>query len=204
MTFALKERPIVLLGAGVLGRRIAATFLAGGYTVHIRDPSSAALADAESFIAAQLLSFVAVLPKTGAIHASGSLRTFTEIAPAVQGAWLVVEAVPEKLELKKTTFAAVAASAPADCVLASNSSSFKSRLMVEGLDKWRERTLNMHFTMPPAIRTVELMTDGETRHELFRVLSEVLRECGMVPVTAKRESTGYVLSLSFVRHEDIC
>lgn len=205
MTSASKERPIVLLGAGVLGRRIAATFLAGGYTVHIRDPSSAALADAESFIATQLPSFVAVLPKTETTPASGSLRTFTEIAPAVQGAWLVVEAVPEKLELKKTAFAAVAASAPADCVLASNSSSYKSRLMVEGLDKeWRERTLNMHFTMPPAIRTVELMTDGETRHELFGVLSEVLRECGMVPVTAKRESTGYVHSLPSICYQDAC
>ena len=195
MTVASKERPIVLLGAGVLGRRIAATFLAGGDTVHIRDPNSAALADAKSFLAAQLPSFVAALPQAG--HASGSLRTFTEIEPAVQDAWLVVEAVPEKLELKKTTFAAVAASAPVDCVLASNSSSYRSRLMVEDLKKeWRERALNMHFTMPPAIRTVELMTDGETRYELFGVLSEVLRECGMVPVTAKRESTGYVLSFS--------
>ena len=199
-----KERPIVLFGAGVLGRRIAATFLAGGYTVHIRDPNSAALADAESFIAAQFPSFVAALPKTEATRPSGSLRTFTEIAPAVQGAWLVVEAMPERLELKKTTFAAIAAAAPADCVLASNSSSYRSRLMVEGLEKdWRERALNMHFTMPPMIRTVELMTDGETKHELFGVLSEVLKECGMMPVTAKRESTGYFLSLS-VRYEDTC
>lgn len=45
MTSTPKERPIVLLGAGVLGRRIAATFLAGGYTVRIRDPNSAVLAD---------------------------------------------------------------------------------------------------------------------------------------------------------------
>lgn len=78
--------------------------------------------------------------------------------------------------------------------------------MVEGLEKnWRERGLNMHFTMPPAIRKVELMTDGEIKHELFGVLSEVLRECGMVPVTANRESTGYALSLSLsVRYKDTC
>lgn len=192
MTTPSKERPIVLLGAGVLGRRIAAVFLAGGYNVHIRDPSKQALSDAESFIHTQLPSFTAVLSQQGKIS-PGSLRIFTEIAPAVKNAWLVVEAVPEKLELKQATFAEVVASAPADCILASNSSSFKSRLMVEGLDKKRrEMTLNMHFTMPPAIRTVELMTDGETKQELFGILSEVLRVCGMVPVTARKESTGYV------------
>ncbi|ODM22511.1 hypothetical protein SI65_00099 [Aspergillus cristatus] len=194
MTTPSKERPIVLLGAGVLGRRIAAVFLAGGYNVHIRDPSKQALSYAESFIHTQLPSFTAVLPQQGKIS-PGSLRIFTEIAPAVQNAWLVVEAVPEKLELKQTTFAEVVASAPADCVLASNSSSFKSRFMVEGLDKERrEMALNMHFTMPPAIRTVELMTDGETKQELFGILSEVLRECGMVPVTARRESTGFIFN----------
>jgi 3-hydroxyacyl-CoA dehydrogenase len=56
----------------------------------------------------------------------------------------------------------------------------------------RERVLNMHFTMPPGIRTVELMTCGETKPELFGELSEILKGCGMVPVTARRESTGYV------------
>lgn len=192
MTTPSKERPIVLLGAGVLGRRIAAVFLAGGYNVHIRDPSKQALSDAESFIHTQLPSFTAILPQQEKTS-PGSLKTFTEISPAVQDAWLVVEAVPEKLGLKRETFAEVTASAPADCVLASNSSSFKSKFMVEDLEKKRrEMALNMHFTMPPAIRTVELMTDGETKEELFGTLSEVLRECGMVPVTARRESTGYV------------
>lgn len=189
MPIPSKERPTVILGAGVLGWRIAAVFLAGGYRVHIRDPSKDALADAESFIHTQLSSFSAIIPQK---TAPGSLQTFTDIAPAVQNAWLVVEAVPEKLELKQTTFAEVTASAPGGCILASNSSSFKSRLMVEGLEKgWGERTLNMHFTMPPAIRTVELMTDGETGEELFECLSAVLRESGLVPVTARKESTGY-------------
>lgn len=189
MSIPSKERPIVILGAGVLGRRIAAVFLAGGYRVHIRDPSKDALSDAEFFIDTHLFSFSAIVPQK---TIPGSLDTFTDIAPALKAAWLVVEAVPEKLEVKQTTFAEVAASAPDDCILASNSSSFKSRLMVEGLEKgWRERTLNMHFTMPPAIRTVELMTDGETREELFECLIAVLRECGTVPVTARKESTGY-------------
>ena len=63
--------------------------------------------------------------------------------------------------------------------------------MVEKIgNERREKTLNAHFTMPPFIRTVELMTDGVTKMEVLKVLSDVLRECGMIPVTAKRESTG--------------
>lgn len=187
-----KARPIVVLGAGVLGRRIAAVFLAGGYTVHIRDPSAEALEEASTFIKDNFATFVGLMPSpSSAASVTTALRTFTEIPEAVQNAWMVVEAVPEKLELKIETLATLDQHTPVDCVFASNSSSFKSGLMVEKIgNERREKTLNAHFTMPPFIRTVELMTDGVTKMEVLKVLSDVLRECGMIPVTAKRESTG--------------
>ncbi|KAL4896210.1 3-hydroxyacyl-CoA dehydrogenase [Aspergillus ambiguus] len=192
MTTPSKTRPVVVLGAGVLGRRIAAVFAAGGYKVHIRDPSAQALSDASAYIAAHIGDFTAHTPSQ---PTPGSVATFTEIPAAVADAWLVVEAVPEKLELKVRTFAEVDAHAPADCVIASNSSSFKSRLMITEVSAARRAcVLNMHFTMPPAIRTVELMTDGETDPALFPMLSAVLAECGTVPVTARRESTGFIFN----------
>lgn len=51
---------------------------------------------------------------------------------------------------------------------------------------------NMHFSMPPAIRMAELMTCGETEKEVLTYMEDVLGECGMLPVTARRESTGLV------------
>ncbi|EAU33264.1 hypothetical protein ATEG_06720 [Aspergillus terreus NIH2624] len=187
-----KTRPVVILGAGVLGRRIAAVFAAGGYKVHIRDPSSQALSDARAYIATHIAEFTAHTPDK---PVPGAMSTFTSIADAVADAWLVVEAVPEKLALKIRTFGEVDRAAPADCILASNSSSFKSRLMLDEVrGARRARVLNMHFTMPPAIRTVELMTDGETEGALFPLLSGVLRECGTVPVTARKESTGFIFN----------
>ncbi len=189
------SRPVVLLGAGVLGRRIATVFVAGGYNVHIRDPSTQALADAGAFIEANQAEF-ATFTKTNPSGAScGSYRTFTEIQPAVADAWLVIEAVPEKLPLKISTFAEVDTHSPTDCIIVSNSSSFKSRLMLDEVRPTRrERVANMHFTMPPGIRTVELMTDGETAPELFPFLTRVLDECGMIPVTARKESTGFIFN----------
>lgn len=189
------SRPVVLLGAGVLGRRIACVFVAGGYTVHIRDPSTQALADAGAFIDANQAEF-ATFTKTNPSGAScGTYQTFTEIQPAVADAWLVIEAVPEKLPLKISTFAEVDTHSPADCIIVSNSSSFKSRLMLDEVrPARRQRAANMHFTMPPGIRTVELMTSGETAPQLFPFLTRVLDECGMIPVTARKESTGFIFN----------
>jgi 3-hydroxyacyl-CoA dehydrogenase len=102
--------------------------------------------------------------------------------------------VPEILQLKIDTLADLDKYAPADCYIGSNSSSIKSNLMlVKVSDKRKRKIFNIHFTMPPAIRTVELMTCGNTDPEIFPYLETVLGECGMLPVTARRESTGYVL-----------
>lgn len=184
------RQTIAVLGAGVLGRRIASVFLAGGHEVHIRDPSSQALSDAAAFIDSHRDEFTALTPTPH--PSSGIYQTFTDIEPAVADADFVIEAVPEKLPLKVETFAEVdrCAKKP-ECVIASNSSSFKSSLMIEHVCKERrDKVLNVHFTMPPGIRTVELMTDGDTRNEVFEYATELLKGCGMVPVTARKESTG--------------
>ncbi|CEN59308.1 hypothetical protein ASPCAL01760 [Aspergillus calidoustus] len=189
-----QTRPVVVLGAGILGRRIASVFLAGGYIVHIRDPSPQALTAATEFIDTHHPAFTALTPSPH--PTSGNYETFTDLPMAVADAWLVIEAVPEILELKTDIFGEVDRYAPADCVLASNSSSYKSGLMVGKVGESRKgQVLNMHFTMPPEIRTVELMTcAGVTREEVLEETRRVLVRCGMVPVIARKESTGFIFN----------
>ncbi|CAP98255.1 Pc22g09670 [Penicillium rubens Wisconsin 54-1255] len=180
------DRPVAVIGAGVLGRRIGCVFIAAGYHVHIRDPSPVALRDAEDYIDKH---------KSYTAAPYGNCKTFTELEPAISNAWLIVEAVPEILRLKIDTLADLEKYAPADCYIGSNSSSIKSNLMlVKVSDKRKRKIFNIHFTMPPAIRTVELMTCGETDPEIFPYLETVLGECGMLPVTARRESTGFIFN----------
>ncbi|GLB06634.1 hypothetical protein AtubIFM57258_001945 [Aspergillus tubingensis] len=189
-----KARPIVVIGAGILGRRIAAVFSSAGYTVHISDPSSSALDSARTYVSTHIHEFT-THTTTSHPSSAGQISTFTSIPEAVATAWLVIEAVPEILPLKKTLFADLHAHSPADCILASNSSSYKSRLIGGHLPLSRRvLLLNMHFTMPPSIRTVELMTCGETDERVFPMLSEVLSECGVIPVTARKESTGFIFN----------
>ncbi|KAJ4300647.1 hypothetical protein N0V88_003332 [Collariella sp. IMI 366227] len=190
------SRPVAVLGAGVLGRRIACTFVAGGYNVHIRDPSAEARTAAIQYIDENKQQYAQNLPVSVGVVRPGIYAAFEDIPSAVSGAWLVVEAVPEKIELKIETFAELDRAAPSDCILGSNSSSFKSSLMLDKVANRDRRRLicNIHYTMPPDIRTVELMTDGETEPAIFPFLSDILTKCGMLPATARKESTGFIFN----------
>jgi 3-hydroxyacyl-CoA dehydrogenase len=202
---------VAVLGAGVLGmdpilfenksillimyigRRIACVWAAGGYNVAIRDPSKDQRTAALIFIDNNIASFYKTFGNTNT--KVGQYAAYEDLAPAVKDAWFVIEAVPEKLDLKISTFAETAAKAPKDCIMGSNSSSFKSRLMVVKLnDEDKKRVLNVHYTMPP-VRVTELMTSTFTDPAIFTFLEEKHREVGLLPATARKESTGYVYLL---------
>lgn len=103
--------------------------------------------------------------------------------------------MPEKLSLKIDTFAELAKLAPKDAILVTNSSSYKSREMLENVGgETRKRILNTHYMMPPDNRIVELMTDGETDGDIFPFYVERLKKVGMHLIVARKESTGFVLN----------
>ncbi|KAH8690712.1 hypothetical protein BGW36DRAFT_401091 [Talaromyces proteolyticus] len=186
------NRTVAILGAGVLGRRIACVWAAGGYNVAIRDPSADQRTSAINFIDNNIASFYKTFGNTNI--KLGQYNTYEDLASAVKDAWFVIEAVPEKLDLKISTFAELAAKAPKDCIMGSNSSSFKSRLMVGKLnDEEKKRVLNVHYTMPP-VRVTEFMTSTFTDPAIFPFLEEKHREVGLLPATARRESTGFIIN----------
>ncbi|UNI15606.1 hypothetical protein JDV02_002126 [Purpureocillium takamizusanense] len=203
-TFTLPStdgRVVAILGGGVLGRRIACTWAAAGFDVTIRDPSAEQRIAALHYCDASMSQYSPSPSPSSSSSSSSSRRAGTvqaveDLSAAVDRAWLVIEAVPEKLPLKVATFAELEALAPADAILCSNSSSYKSREMLGGLRaaETRRRVLNMHYYMPPGNRIVELMTDGETDERIFPFLVERLRRCGMSPYVARRESTGFIFN----------
>jgi 3-hydroxyacyl-CoA dehydrogenase len=194
-TAAQFERPIAVLGAGVLGRRIATTFVAAGYKVNIRDPSKQARADAIDYIDNHKdEDGFATLPRTTKTSQAGSYAAYPDIDTAVRDAWLVIEAVPERLPIKISTMGELDSKTPPDCIFGSNSSSFRSGLMLEISEARKAQILNVHFCMPPMINTIELMTDGISDAKVIQFMKDFLDGCGMIPVVAKRESTGFVFN----------
>ncbi|KAL4804774.1 hypothetical protein BDV18DRAFT_161861 [Aspergillus unguis] len=186
------SRTVAVLGTGVLGRRIACVWAAGGYNVVMRDPNLEQRSSALHFIDKNIASFY---KKFGNSNTSmGRYTAHEDLESAVKDAWFVVEAVPEKLDLKINTFAELAKAAPKDCILGSNSSSFKSRFMVEKMNEEdKSRVLNVHYTMPP-VRVTEFMTSTFTDPAIFPFLEEKHRDVGLVPATARRESTGFIMN----------
>ncbi|MER8027361.1 3-hydroxyacyl-CoA dehydrogenase family protein [Streptomyces bauhiniae] len=193
MTFTLPTgldaRPVAVLGAGTLGRRIALMFATRGGEVRIYDPSAEAGKQACAYVE-QHVAGIAARVEGGT---PGSVTATTDLAEALAGAWLVVEAVPERLELKRQVFADLDRLAEPDAILASNSSSYPTSRFIDGVTT-PERVVNMHFYMPPAQPAVDLMSSGHTDRAVLDLLLEVLPRYGVFPFEAHRESTGFIFN----------
>ena len=183
------SRPVAVIGAGTLGRRIALMFAAHGAEVVIYDLSKEQRHAAVDFVTQGLPGLVDGLNDV----VSGSVSAQPDIADAVQNAWLVIEAVPEKLELKKQIFGQLDELSPADAILASNSSSYASRLFLDKVHH-PERVLNIHFYMPPQQNAVDVMSCGETDRDVIDFVLATLPQFGLYPFEARKESTGFIFN----------
>ncbi len=181
------ERPIAVLGAGTLGRRIALMFATGGGVVRLHDASTDALAEARTFVEDELPAVLSTVPG----GRPAELVTGDDLGAAVADAWLVVESLPVRIDLKRQVFAELEQRAPSDAVLASNSSSYPTSELLETVTT-PERLLNMHFFMPPRIRAVELMSCGRTDQAVLDHLRSVLPTYGLTPFEAKAQSVGFI------------
>lgn len=185
----IRNRPVAVIGAGTLGRRIALMFATRGGTARIYARRGGQLASATQYVAE-------TLPKVLKDRGSGEVGVATaagSLVEALDGAWLAIESVPEKLDIKIPLWGQIDQAAPTDTIFATNSSSYPSRLMAEKV-RDKSRLCNMHFYMPPEFNAVDLMSDGETNRGLLDTLLNVLPEFGVYPFEARRECTGFIFN----------
>jgi len=185
----IQDRPVAVIGAGTLGRRIALMFTSRGGTARIYARRTEQLAAAAQYVTETLPKVV----KDRGFGELGVVTATTSLAEALDGAWLVVESAPERLEIKIPLWGQIDEAADADTIFATNSSSFPSRLMAEKV-RDKTRLCNMHFYMPPEVNGVELMSDGETDRGLLDTLLTVLPEFGVHPFEVRQESTGFIFN----------
>ena len=185
----IQNRPVAVIGAGTLGRRIAVMFASRGGTVRIGAPRAEQRAAAVQYVTETLPKVVADrgFGEVGGATAAGSLEE------ALDDAWLAVESVPEKLEIKIAAWDQIDQAASPGTIFATNSSSFPSRLMAEQV-RDKSRLCNVHFYMPPEVNGVDLMSDGETDRSLLDTLLTVLPEFGIHPFEARKECTGFIFN----------
>ena len=193
MSFTLPDRidtrPIAVLGAGTLGRRIALMLATRGAEVRLYARSAATRDAGVTYAQEQLPALLAKLPGSTA----GTIVAVDNLTDAVKDAWLVIESVPEQLALKQDLFTQVDALAEPDAILASNSSSYASSEFAASV-KNPARLLNTHFLMPPDMIPVELMSCGHTDPAVIGLLARVLPGYGLTPYVVRRESMGFIFN----------
>jgi 3-hydroxybutyryl-CoA dehydrogenase len=185
------RRPVVVIGAGTLGARIALMFAAGGSPVRIFNRSAERAEAAKQFVdehvedARQRLCLSA--PR------AGEVELVRPMADAIRGAWLVIESIAENLDLKRRVLGEIDRAADPDAIIATNSSSYPSSQMLDEVAH-PDRVLNLHFLMPPDVNPVELMSCGATDDAVIAALMQRLPRYGLVPFHVRRESVGFVFN----------
>ncbi len=185
-------RTVAVLGAGTMGNGIAHVFARAGYDVILRDVQSDFLDRAIERISANLDREV----KKGKIAASekavilGRIALATELA-AIARADLVIEAVPEKLELKRQVLQDAGRIARPEAILATNTSSISVTELAAASGR-PDRFLGMHFMNPvPVMELVEVIRGRETGEAAFETVMTLCRKLGKKPV-AVNDSPGFV------------
>lgn len=187
----IDNRPVAVLGAGTLGRRIALTFATRGGVVHLYDVSEESLQSAKAFLDQRIPELVKARSALGAQPAT--IEYFTDLPSAVKDAWYVVESVPEVQTLKIDLLGQLDEIAAPDAIIGTNSSSFMSSELI-GKVKHPERFLNTHYGQPPEAPQAELVTDGHTDERIFDVLGAELPKHGFVTAVARKESVGFIIN----------
>jgi 3-hydroxybutyryl-CoA dehydrogenase len=186
---------IAVLGAGTMGHGIAHAAMAAGYTTRLYDVSQAQLDKGQAAVTAIVRKGVE-LGKIGSDDAEtllARLSVTTSVADAVAGADVVIEAAPERVDLKLGLFAAVETYAPAEAVIASNTSALSITELAAAL-KNPGRMGGMHFFNPVhKMKLVEIVRALETTPETVSVMQEVARQMGKETVLIK-ESPGFITS----------
>lgn len=193
MSFEIRK--ITVLGAGTMGRGIAHVAAVAGYETALFDVDDGVLEDARGRIRRNLEKGAQLGKITGeeAEGARSRLSYLGALEPAVDGAGLVVEAVPEDVALKVKVFADVARHAPEAAIFASNTSGLSITEMAGASDR-PARFAGMHFFNPVHImKLIEIVRGLETSQPTLDAITEVSRRMGKETVLVN-ESPGFVTS----------
>jgi enoyl-CoA hydratase/3-hydroxyacyl-CoA dehydrogenase len=187
---------IAVLGAGSMGHGIAEVAALAGYDVVMRDINEELVQGGYDSIEWSL-NKLAEKDRIGDDEAEAALDRVSAVVPvedAVGDADLVIEAVPEKMEIKEEVYAEVEEHAPDRAVFASNTSSISITDLSEATDR-PEGFCGMHFFNPPVrMDLVEVISGAHTSDETLDAVEGVAEQMGKTPVRVHKDSPGFIVN----------
>jgi 3-hydroxybutyryl-CoA dehydrogenase len=178
---------ITVIGAGFTGKQIAATTALYNYEVSVFDINLETLKVAKKYING-------VLKRNKRVDFINKIRYYNTIEEAVKDADLVIEAIPENIELKKDIFSQIEKYAPKNVIIGTNSSSIPVSKIEEAVLR-KENLLNLHFYPPiPTRPMVDIMRGTKTSDQTFEIGKKWIESIGCHPIILKKESHGFVFN----------
>jgi 3-hydroxybutyryl-CoA dehydrogenase len=189
----MNVKKVAVIGGGTMGNGIAHVFAMNNFSVNLieikQEFADRALATIE-----KNLSRMVAKEKIGESHKKATLdniHVFLDIEKGVQEVDLVVEAVPENMEIKKAVWAKVDNAAPEHTIFGSNTSSI-SITKLAALTGRPEKFIGMHFFNPvPVMKLVEIVRGFQTDDETYTTVEETAKNLAKVPVPVN-DAPGFV------------
>jgi 3-hydroxybutyryl-CoA dehydrogenase/5-formyl-3-hydroxy-2-methylpyridine 4-carboxylate dehydrogenase len=178
-----------VLGTGTMGPGMGAVLARAGMQVTLFDVNPEALERARGMVGVVegVLDRLEVPTRDG-----GGIAYETDRAAALDGTEIVVEAIPEQLELKRQVFGEIEDEISAEAIIASNTSGIPVTKLADGLQR-PERVIGWHWSNPPHLIPMNEVIPGErTAPEVTAATQELTRRIGYHPVTLKKEVPGFV------------
>jgi len=191
---------IAVLGAGAMGHGIAEVAALAGYEVNLRDIKEGFVQNGYDEIEWSL-GKLAEKDQITDEDADASLERVTplvDMEEAVGDADLVVEAVPEKMDIKRDVWGEADEHAPDHAVFATNTSSLSITEISEATDR-EEQFCGMHFFNPPIrMDLVEVIRGDHTSDETMDVTEDLADDIGKTPVRVRKDSPGFIVNRALV------
>ena len=191
---------ITVLGSGVMGHGIAQVSAMAGYQVTLRDIEQSFLDRAMEKVRWSLNKMVEKqkLSQAQADEIFGRITPVVDLKKALAGADLLIEAVPEDMNLKKKVYAEVDSVSEQKTVYASNTSTLPITEMA-ALTNRPDRFIGLHFFNPPQLMPlVEVIPGNSTSAGMVDMAMNFIRQVGKQPVLCKKDVAGFIVNRVFI------
>jgi carnitine 3-dehydrogenase len=179
-----------IIGGGVIGGGWAARFLLNGWDVRVFDPDP----EAERKIGEVLDNARRALPglSDAPLPGEGRLSFHADVADAVAGADWIQESVPERLEVKHATFAAIQAACGEAAIIGSSTSGFKPSDLQQGAARPGQIVVTHPFNPVYLLPLIELVTTDANRPEMIETARTTLKALGLFPLHVRKEIDAHI------------
>jgi 3-hydroxybutyryl-CoA dehydrogenase len=191
----MEIKKICVLGAGLMGAGIAQVSAEAGYEVSMRDIEDRFVQGGLNIIKKNYERAISKgkMTKEQADSWLSKVKGTLDLAEAVKGAQVVIEAVIENIDLKKQVYKELDQLCAKDTILATNTSGL-SITEIASMTKRPEKVIGMHFFNPvPVMRLVEIIKGQSTSEETFTVIKALSEKVGKTPITVN-EAPGFAVN----------